>query len=87
MRASEWPGEGFPPDFWERLDRVEAHHQRIQAEHDVARRGLERLSRRDSAELRLAWKRYCEVTAELDRAAGEFEALRKGIAGTTRGMP
>ena len=72
QRRAEWLG----PGFWDRLDRLQCHHQRIRSEHDAARRGLEQLSAHDSEELRQAWRRYCEVIAELDRSAGEFEALR-----------
>ena len=46
------------------------------SEHNRARRGLERLAPSESAELRVAWRRYCDVIAELDRTASEFEALR-----------
>jgi hypothetical protein len=64
------------PGFWEKLDRLEGHHQRVQCEHNEARRGLERLSPREPEELRQAWRRYCDVIAELERTAAEFEALR-----------
>jgi hypothetical protein len=74
QRRAEW----LEPRFWERLDRLECRHQRIQSEHNEARRGLERLSPGESAELRQAWRRYCEAIAELDRTAAEFEALRSG---------
>jgi hypothetical protein len=72
QQRAEWLDAGF----WERLDRLEGHHQRIQSEHDHARRGLERLSRDEAEQLRQAWRRYCEVIAELDRTTAEFEALR-----------
>jgi hypothetical protein len=79
MSASEQQrAEWLDPHFWDRLDRLESHHQRIQSEHNEARRGLERLSPEESGELRQAWRRYCEVIAELDRTAGEFEVLRSG---------
>ena len=65
------------PAFWERLDRLEARHQRAQAEHDSARRGLERLNAGEVEELRRAWCRYCEVIASLDEATAAFEALRR----------
>jgi hypothetical protein len=78
MSASEHQrAEWLEPGFWERLDRLEGHHQRIQAEHDTARRGLERLTASESEELRSAWRRYCEVIAELDKTTAEFEALRR----------
>lgn len=61
---------------WRRLQALEGRHQRIQSEHDDARRGLERLAAGDAAQLRAAWRRYCEVIAELDRTTSEFEGLR-----------
>lgn len=61
---------------WHRLQALEGRHQRIQSEHDDARRGLERLAVGDAAQLRAAWRRYCEVIAELDRTTSEFEGLR-----------
>jgi len=78
MSASEGQrAEWLDPEFWERLDRLEGRHQRIQSEHDNARRGLERLTAREADELRRAWRRYCEVIAELDQTTAEFEALRR----------
>jgi len=42
MSASEHQrAEGLDPAFWERLDRLEGRHQRVQSEHDSARRSLE----------------------------------------------
>jgi hypothetical protein len=70
-QRAEW----LDPRFWERLDRLESRRQRLQSEHNEARRGLERLSPGES-ELRAAWRRYCDVIAELERTAAEFEALR-----------
>ncbi len=61
---------------WQKLRSLEDRHQRVQSEHDAARRGLERLARGDVAQLREAWRRYCEVIAELDRTTSEFEGLR-----------
>jgi hypothetical protein len=63
-------------EFWERLDRLESRHQRVQSDHDNARRGLERLSAREAEEVRQAWRHYCQVIAELDQTAAEFETLR-----------
>ena len=71
LRA-EWLGTSF----WERLDRLEVRHQRIQTEHETVRRNLERVTPREADELRHAWRRYCEVIAELDETTAEFEALR-----------
>jgi len=77
MSASELQrAEWLDPQFWDRLDRLESRHQHVRCEHSEARRGLERLSPGESTELREAWRRYCDVIAELDRAAAEFEALR-----------
>jgi hypothetical protein len=73
-------GQDEPPwlddAFWERLDRLESRHQRIQSQHESLRRNLEEASRRASTELAEVWKRYCEVIAELDRTSAEFETLR-----------
>ena len=71
-QRAEWLGASF----WERLDRLEVRHQRIQSEHEAVRRNLERVTAREADELRLAWRRYCEVIAELDETTSEFEALR-----------
>ena len=77
MSASEGQrAEWLDPAFWERLDKLEVRHQRIQLECDSARRGLERLTAGEVEELRRAWRRYCDVIAELDQAAAEFETLR-----------
>jgi hypothetical protein len=72
QQRAEW----LDPAFWQRLDRLEDRHQRIQAAHHDAQRGLERLSPREAVELRQAWRRYCDVIAELERTTAEFEALR-----------
>jgi hypothetical protein len=69
---AEWLGHRF----WEKLDQLEQRHQKIQTEHEDARRGLERLRLDEVNELRVAWQRYCDVIAELDRATAELEALR-----------
>ena len=74
QRRAEW----LDPRFWDRLDRLESQHLRVQSEHSQARRGLERLSPNESEDLRQAWRRYCDVIAELDRTAAEFEVLRSG---------
>ena len=75
MSAEPQRAEWLEAGFWERLDRLEGRHQRAQAEHDSARRGLERLTPGEVAELHRAWSRYCEVIAELDQSTAEFEAL------------
>jgi hypothetical protein len=71
-QRAEWLGASF----WERLDRLEVRHQRIQSEHEAVRRNLERVTPREADELRLAWRRYCEVIAELDETTSEFEVLQ-----------
>jgi prefoldin subunit 5 len=69
---AEWLGN----QFWERLDRLEARHQRIQSEHEAARRGLERVRAEDAVELVNAWRRYCEVIADLNQITAQMEAFR-----------
>ena len=77
MSASEEQrAEWLDTEFWERLDRLEGRHQKIQSEHESARRGLDRVTPREAEELRTAWRRYCEVIAELDETTAEFEKLR-----------
>jgi len=78
MNASQHQrAEWLDPGFWERLDRLEVRHQRVKAEHDSVRRGLERLTPNEMEELRRAWRRYCEVIAELEETTAEFETLRR----------
>ncbi len=69
----DWPNQ----EFWDRLQRLEGRHERAQSEYDTARRGPETLTPSDIEEVRSAWRRYCEVIAELDKTATEFEALQK----------
>jgi hypothetical protein len=77
MSASEGQrAEWLDPGFWERLERLESRHQRAQSEHQRAQRGLKRLPPGEPEELHQAWRRYCEVIAELDQAAAEIESLR-----------
>jgi hypothetical protein len=71
-QRAEWLGS----QFWERLDRLEVRHQRVQSQHETVRRDLERVTPREAAELRNAWHRYCEVIAELEKTTAEFESLR-----------
>jgi hypothetical protein len=71
-QRAEWLGS----TFWDRLDRLEGRHQRVQCEHEAVRRNLERVTPREADELRYAWRRYCEVIAELEQTTAEFEALR-----------
>ena len=72
QRRAEWLAQ----EFWEELDRLEGLHQRVQSEQFSAQRGLERLPPSESEEIHHAWRRYCEVIAELDRTTAEFEVLR-----------
>ena len=77
MSASETSrAEWLDSKFWERLDILEVRHQRLQSEHELVRRSLERHTAADSDELREAWERYCEVIAELDQTTAELEVLR-----------
>lgn len=71
QQRAEWLDAGFS----ERLGRLEGLHRRAEAQHEVARRGLERLTADQVEGLQLAWRRYCQVITELDRACAEFEAL------------
>ena len=75
-RRTDW----LDPRFLERLGNLEGRHLRIQSEHEAVRRGLDAVPHREAAELRAAWRRYCEVIAELDQTTAELEALR-GWAG------
>jgi hypothetical protein len=80
MSASEERRGAWPdPAFWERLDLLEARHRRAQSEHHRVRRWLERLLPHQAEERHLAWRRYCEVIAELERATADFEALRSCV--------
>ncbi len=69
--------EWLDPKFWDRLDRLESHHRRIQSEHESVRRRLDRVDPAAVREIREVWLRYCEVIAELDRTTGELESLRR----------
>jgi hypothetical protein len=60
QQGAEWLGS----HFWDRLERLEGRHQQVQSQHERVRRGLERVSPLEAAELRNAWRRYCEVIAE-----------------------
>ena len=73
--------------FWEQLDRIEGRHQQAQAKHESARRGLERLNPGEVAELHVAWSRYCEVIAALDRATAAIESLRTCASQTQEEAP
>ena len=76
MDTSQERAGRLAEQFWERLDRLESEHRRLQLEHESARRRLDRADPREAQEVRDAWERYCQVIAELDRAAQEFDVLR-----------
>ncbi|MBV8785003.1 MAG: hypothetical protein JOZ67_12510 [Gammaproteobacteria bacterium] len=73
QQRAEW----LDTEFWERLDRLEQRHQRLQSDHDVARRGLEGLGPQAPEELRQAWRNYCEVIEELDQTSAEIASLHR----------
>jgi hypothetical protein len=75
-QRAEW----LDADFWERLERLESRHRRALSEHERALRGLERLTPGEAEELQQAWRTYCEVIAELDRASAEIESLRTCVS-------
>lgn len=76
MSASEQQrAEWLEAGFWERLGRLEARHRRAQVAHENARRWLERLNPGEVEESGHAWRRFCEVIAELDQTAAELEGL------------
>jgi hypothetical protein len=80
MSASEEQrAEWLDPELWDRLTRLEGHHQQLQTAHQNARRRLEQVSGKEAPEMLRAWQQYCDVIAELDRATAEFEALRTAL--------
>jgi len=68
--------EQLDPEFWNCLDKLESRQRHVQLTHDSARRRLDAIDPKVTLEFRIAWLRYCEVVAELDRTTGEFETLR-----------
>jgi hypothetical protein len=60
--------------FRETLDRIESLDPRFQSQHDRSRPRIERLNPRELDEVRLAWRHYCEVIAELGRTAAELDS-------------
>jgi len=62
--------------FWTHFNSAETRHQRVQSEHENARRNMEMLRCERESDLQEVWCRYCEVIAELDRSTAELEALR-----------
>ncbi|HUN74175.1 MAG TPA: hypothetical protein VMU40_06635 [Steroidobacteraceae bacterium] len=77
MNASHERADQLDTHFWDRLDRLESEHRRLQCEHESARRKLDRADPRETQEVRDAWRHYCEVIAELDRTTEEFDLLRR----------
>lgn len=62
---------------WERLRSLEDDHQRIQLNHERARRSLDSaVATADRNELRAVWDIYRAVIAELEKATERIEALR-----------
>jgi hypothetical protein len=77
MSASKEQRADWPEcDFFERPDRLEDHHPRLQCKHDSARRHFDSAGSRESVEVRDCWRHYCQVIAELDQTGADFEALR-----------
>lgn len=72
MRA-EW----LDSKFWDRLDRLESQHRRLQSEHESARRRMDNADPAAVREVREAWRCYCDVIEELDRTTSELESLRQ----------
>ena len=58
-QRAEWLGASF----WERLDRLEVRHQRIQTEHETVRRNLERVTPREADELLRKLRQTSEPSA------------------------
>jgi hypothetical protein len=75
--SQEQRADRLDAQFWDRLDRLESEHRRLQSEHDHARRRLDGADPSETQQIREAWHRYCEVIAELDRTTEEFDVLRR----------
>ena len=77
MSASDQPRTAWlESGFWERLARLEERHRQMQSAHQRACRSLEHAQAGCQDEVRRAWRHYCEVLGELERAAVDFESLR-----------
>jgi hypothetical protein len=63
-------------DFFERPDRLEGHHRRLQCKPDSAGCKLDCTGSLESVELRDCWRHNCQVIAELDQAGADCEPLR-----------
>jgi hypothetical protein len=83
LQRAEWLDAGL----WERLERLESEHRRVQWEHHLAQRDLQRSPREATEEPHQAWQRYCEAIAELDRATAAIESLRRCASRTGRLVP
>ena len=70
---------GLDQAFWEHLERIESRHEQVQSEHEIRRRGLDSSGSAEDTDLHLAWQRYCEVIAELERTSAEFESFRGAL--------
>jgi len=77
MSASHERADQLETQFWDRLDRLESAHRKLQCEHESARRTLDRADPHGMQEVRDAWRHYCEVIAELDRTTEELDVLRR----------
>jgi hypothetical protein len=87
MSASEHQrAEGLDPAFWERLDRLEGRHQRVQSEHDSARRSLECQMPREAEELRRAWWADQEYRVAVRRLAQFCLERRDGSHARARSL-
>jgi inactivated superfamily I helicase len=73
--------------LWERFERLETRHRRVQWEHRLARQDLQRLPSTEAELLDEAWQRYCDVISELDRATAAIELLRTCVTRNPRVAP
>jgi len=83
LQRAEWLDAGL----WDRLERLENRHRRAQWDHRLAQRALQGLPRGESEGLYLAWQRYREVIAELDRVTAAIESLRACACRTASLIP
>ena len=75
--AREEVSAGLADSVWERLRSLEDDHQRIQLNHERARRSLDvAVASADRNELGAVWDIYRAVIAELDKVTERIEALR-----------
>jgi hypothetical protein len=83
LQRAEWLDAGL----WKRLERLESRHRRVQWEHHLAQRDLQRPAQGATEELYQAWQHYCEVIAELERATAAIESLRRCASRTGSLVP